>query len=1166
MTPFEPQPPPPVTSPYKFLDYFEEKEKDRFAGREKESQEIAVGITRGPLYVIYGRSGLGKTSLLLAGVFPLLRERGLHPLRIRVLDSPVEDLCQALAEALEHPELREHQELATCLERVPRVLQEVSEQKPLVLVLDQFEEFFVRFRKKPRQRADFASLLGRIHRQSNVRLVFCLREDYYAELEDLNAELPQVTANGFRLLPLSTYGTRQAIVRPLLAEGIEYEESLVNALVDQMQWWDFEPTTLQIACTELYQEVLARRNHPVILKREDLEGLGGVDGIYRQYVRGLGKELTHKQQFLIWLTLDALIASEKIKQASRLTDLLGKVRARPEELSWALERLVGRRLVRAERRHGESWYELMHDRLVDIIQTWQAEDKEYANFRFAKSFVQVLSEGTGWRTDPSGLLSRTQLTSLVEPWKEQLPLNEREREFLLRSSILGQTATVAYWAGRLDESGPGRSVALMRELLDHPSPEMQLGAAASCRQLSDETGLLAERCLKLALESPDEHVRRAAGSSFARLARPEQLEALRQEREHRPLRGPTLALMADLAEVERLPRDFSWRQRHRIQALVRERHMRRAPALIKQRTRSGIFASLLAAVAWSLTVGLSMLVLLFMLYSPEALTSGELLEFFGLVLGRLLGLMLALLALGALVGWRVARWAAIYASLPRGEAWRRATLRGAWPVLLAPLVLAPLVLAPLMLALPSRIPVPVPIGGDPRALSVVLGVAGLASWVSMAGVVRLGWRCTARGQGEVFIYAWALLCSLMPLLGATFVWMGVAELWPDASSWLIVQSWLFWFALFTSALGFISFCAIARGWFHSGAAAASAYTNPQWPRRFVALGLPAFVGLLLLKLGPDSVPWMARRYQIETSCPSPQGCPPVTFEGEVSQHWVDSDYIRLEPSKAGLFALSLRSIVSRGCELTLGGDYYGGYYASREDLLVVSRGNSLLASVSNAFPEGCTRYEYAVREQPILEDDLGEMQPGEWTLAKLQFTPEEQGQVSLGGRLTQDAFERRRPFAQLVLLRIVPLLFPKLPESPLSCLVLEPASGDAEESRLRKELGTLEQEFAERIPLPPRKETVSLRPWEGEGVLGRLNEDGSWSLELTLRRSESGCERSGALPFRAEQKGSRGVLDEPQTLGPPHEPISLVVAVRVEPLPGFDPPPDESVGGSGPEP
>ena len=95
---------PPAAEPFKFLDYFEERDEQSFSGRTRDIQECIDRITTSRLFVIYARSGFGKTSLLKAGVFPRLRERGLRPVYVRTLQNPVRDLrAVLLADAWEHP-------------------------------------------------------------------------------------------------------------------------------------------------------------------------------------------------------------------------------------------------------------------------------------------------------------------------------------------------------------------------------------------------------------------------------------------------------------------------------------------------------------------------------------------------------------------------------------------------------------------------------------------------------------------------------------------------------------------------------------------------------------------------------------------------------------------------------------------------------------------------------------------------------------------------------------------------------------------------------------------------------------------------------------------------------------------------------------------------------
>ena len=60
-------------NPWPGLDPFDETDREYFHGRAAESGELLRLVRREPLTVVFGRSGLGKTSLLKAGLFPLLR-------------------------------------------------------------------------------------------------------------------------------------------------------------------------------------------------------------------------------------------------------------------------------------------------------------------------------------------------------------------------------------------------------------------------------------------------------------------------------------------------------------------------------------------------------------------------------------------------------------------------------------------------------------------------------------------------------------------------------------------------------------------------------------------------------------------------------------------------------------------------------------------------------------------------------------------------------------------------------------------------------------------------------------------------------------------------------------------------------------------------------------
>jgi hypothetical protein len=73
-----------ASRPWPGLVAFPEEASGYFYGREVECDEVFRHIHRDTATLLFGQSGLGKTSLLQAGLFPLLRRRGHLPVLIRL--------------------------------------------------------------------------------------------------------------------------------------------------------------------------------------------------------------------------------------------------------------------------------------------------------------------------------------------------------------------------------------------------------------------------------------------------------------------------------------------------------------------------------------------------------------------------------------------------------------------------------------------------------------------------------------------------------------------------------------------------------------------------------------------------------------------------------------------------------------------------------------------------------------------------------------------------------------------------------------------------------------------------------------------------------------------------------------------------------------------------
>jgi hypothetical protein len=140
-------------NPWPGLASYDESSFAFLSGRAAESAELLRRILDEPITVLFGKSGLGKTSLLKAGVFPRLRDRDLLPILIRLqLRAGADPLTTQVqrtlfdelrSQGIEHPEIRDGETLWEYLHRAR--LEFWTPQNRLVrpvFVFDQFEELF----------------------------------------------------------------------------------------------------------------------------------------------------------------------------------------------------------------------------------------------------------------------------------------------------------------------------------------------------------------------------------------------------------------------------------------------------------------------------------------------------------------------------------------------------------------------------------------------------------------------------------------------------------------------------------------------------------------------------------------------------------------------------------------------------------------------------------------------------------------------------------------------------------------------------------------------------------------------------------------------------------------------------------------------------------------
>jgi hypothetical protein len=262
---------------YPGLRPFERVQSGVFHGREEDIQRLSSLILRERLVVLFSKSGIGKTSLLQAGVAPELERQEFIPVFLRTdkPEMPVLDSVSAMLTKNNQVSGRDdtgetpggHQTLWEQMKRLEFDLNGLPAVP--VLVFDQFEEVFT-LTHSEQSRHDFlseladlanetmpeatrASLMQRYQqgdaaltvermqwweKQPDLRIILSIRSDFLHLLDQVSPMIPGILRNRYQLQPLSREKARVAIVQPALAKGsyasplFEYNEDALTEMVE----------------------------------------------------------------------------------------------------------------------------------------------------------------------------------------------------------------------------------------------------------------------------------------------------------------------------------------------------------------------------------------------------------------------------------------------------------------------------------------------------------------------------------------------------------------------------------------------------------------------------------------------------------------------------------------------------------------------------------------------------------------------------------------------------------------------------------------------------------------------------------------------------------------------------------------------------------------------
>jgi WD40 repeat protein len=414
--------------PWPGLASFVEADRQFFRGRNLEADELARLVRREPLTVVFGRSGLGKTSLLGAGLFPRLREDLHLPVLIRLAhgaEVPLrEQIWQAVAAACQEAaaDATAPQNEASLWEHFhctgAGFWNARNRALTPVLVFDQFEELFTlaQANDQSRRRAvDFVVELSDLiedrppealrraldadpevaeridFRRRGCKVVLSFREDFLAEMEGLRVRIPSLMRNRYRLLPMDGNQAREVIasggdlVAGDVAEriiGLAWRNRAQAPQADDYERMEVDPALLSVICSELNLRRIAQDSD-----RIGAELLAGAEreilvDFYERSLLGLDPRVRVFVE-------DELITEAGYRDSHAFDDAL----ALPGVTRAAVEHLVAGRLLRVDDRFGVRRLELTHDVLTRVVKdsrdAREARDAEAATAARERNALQV---------------------------------------------------------------------------------------------------------------------------------------------------------------------------------------------------------------------------------------------------------------------------------------------------------------------------------------------------------------------------------------------------------------------------------------------------------------------------------------------------------------------------------------------------------------------------------------------------------------------------------------------------------------------------------------------------------------------------------------------------------------------------------------------------------
>ncbi len=352
---------------------YEVSEAPVFAGRDYEASEIAALILAHREVLLYGSSGVGKSSLVNAGVLPRLKTLGFEFVHRIHFGSP--ELQEALMKGTDGNRYWKAtlaaigndlpDEPAASGINIDSSFSRGWLRSARLLIFEQAEELLLGGVTE-KEIVEFLGMLGELTRVPRTRLLFVLRTEFLPRLERLSSRFPEELATRYELRPLARNEAVEAAMAGFRMGGVNIERSALETLVDQAaassggSEAEVEPILFQLTCSQILQR--ARQSGRATIDTSDLGTLisSPLIALYEDAIRRCVDPTLTEGQIRSWLESNFISGGSRAFVFRGSDETAGMPNC-------AVDHLLNAHLIHGEYRGGRMGLELISDALIEPI-------------------------------------------------------------------------------------------------------------------------------------------------------------------------------------------------------------------------------------------------------------------------------------------------------------------------------------------------------------------------------------------------------------------------------------------------------------------------------------------------------------------------------------------------------------------------------------------------------------------------------------------------------------------------------------------------------------------------------------------------------------------------------------------------------------------------------